>query len=478
MGYRSNPTLTAAMLLLALIAVASSACGDASDAQNEEVTDAVTTASNTAAGSETLDDAPPLPDIDCTGKTFTIYNTFYNDGKYTNTMIYPEETTGDSLEDAMYIRCVKTEERLGCEIAIVEGEVAQTKKNIAAGDDFANVTMATLTDIMSFVNAGYCIDLYDLPNINLDNPWWDQNAEEKFRFNSHLYYTFNDSIFLQMDNARAFFFNKQMIEDFDLDNPYQLVRDGKWTFDALWSLGRAVISDLDGDGAYTEADRYGLLGGSVLGMGEVLLTGADAEIIKQGENYVPYFYCLEERFEAVYTDILDILTKDNLFFCGGTDLFMDGHGLFQYATLAATKGMRDMETDFGIIPVPKYDEAQEKYWQVSPNAHALYIPATITDPEFTGAVMEELAYQSGKYLIPAYYDVLLKGKTTRDEESLEMLDIIHDGISYVIKIIGTQFSDALYRQMELKKYDIASFIAKNEEKITKKLQQTLEEFAD
>ncbi len=281
-----------------------------------------------------------------------------------------------------------------------------------------------------------------------------------------------------MDNARAFFFNKQMIEDFDLENPYELVRSGKWTFESLWTLGRAVIADLDGDGKYTEADRFGLLGGAVLGMGEVLLTGADAEIIKQGENYTPYFYCLEERFETVYTDILDILTKDNLFFCGGTDLFMDGHGLFQYATLAATKSMRDMETDFGIIPVPKYDEAQEKYWQVSPNAHALYIPVTVSDLEFTGAVMEELAYQSGKYLIPAYYEVLLKGKTTRDEESLEMLDIIHDGISYVIKIIGTQFSDQLYRQMELKKYDIASFIAKNEEKITTKLRQTLEEFSE
>ncbi len=163
---------TLSLLLLALTAVAIASCGSADDtgAKDNVTTAADTNATDAVTESVTVDNAPPLPDYDCTGMTFTIYNTFYNDGKYTNTMIYPAETTGDSLEDAMYERCVKTEERLGCTIAILDGQVAQAKNSIAAGDDFANVTMATLTDIMSFVNAGYCIDFYDLPNINLDNP--------------------------------------------------------------------------------------------------------------------------------------------------------------------------------------------------------------------------------------------------------------------------------------------------------------------
>lgn len=463
------------LLLSALIACGSEA-STVTETGTAPVTDAIGT--ETAAAETEVTPAPPLPDYDCSGKTYTIYSTLISETKYISNEFFPEETTGDELEDSMYNRCIATEDRLGCTIAVEVGSLAQAKKSIAAGDDFANISMATLTDIMSIVNAGYCLDFYDLPNINLSNPWWDQNAENKFKFNNHLYYTFNDSIFFQLDNARAFFFNKEMVDSFDLQDPYVLAKEGTWTFEAMWNMGKEVVSDMDGDGKYTENDRFGLLGGGITGIGETLLTGADAEIMKQGDDGVPYFYCFEERFETVYTDILDILTKDNFFFLAGTDVFMDGHGLFQYATLAATKAMRSMETDFGILPVPKYDEAQEKYWQVSPNAHALFIPTTITDPEFTGAVMEEMAYQSSITLIPSYYEVLLKGKTTRDAESLEMLDIIHDGISYVIKIIGTQFSDQLYNQMAAKKYDLSSFIAKNKDKITTKLEDTLEKFAE
>ena len=38
------------------------------------------------------------------------------------------------------------------------------------------------------------------------------------------------------------FFNKQMVSDFGLDNPYQLVYDGKWTIDAFDKMARAASS--------------------------------------------------------------------------------------------------------------------------------------------------------------------------------------------------------------------------------------------
>ena len=50
------------------------------------------------------------------------------------------------------------------------------------------------------------------------------------------------------------------------------------------------------------------------------------------------------------------------------------------------------------------------------------------DPEFVGIITEALAAESYKSVVPAYYDVVLKTKASRDEDSAEMIDLIRDTI--------------------------------------------------
>ena len=90
--------------------------------------------------------------------------------------------------------------------------------------------------------------------------------------------------------------------------------------------------------------------------------------------------------------------------------------------------------------------------------------------------MEELAYQSHKTLLPAYYENVLKGKTTRDEDSIEMLDVIHNSISYVIKIIGTEFSDAIYNEMAKKNYSLSSMLDSWKPRVETQLADVLAQF--
>jgi hypothetical protein len=58
--------------------------------------------------------------------------------------------------------------------------------------------------------------------------------------------------------------------------------------------------------------------------------------------------------------------------------------------------------------------------------------------ELSGAVTELLAYGNHKDVLPVYYDVILTSKIARDDESLEMLEIIYSGACY-------EFSLNLYR---------------------------------
>ncbi len=87
-----------------------------------------------------------------------------------------------------------------------------------------------------------------------------------------------------------------------------------------------------------------------------------------------------------------------------------------------------------------------------------------------------MAYYSSVELLPAYFDTMLKGKSARDEESAAMLDLIHDSISYVIKIVGTKFSDALYAEMGKGNESIASFLASNKVAQETALQEVLDGF--
>jgi hypothetical protein len=95
--------------------------------------------------------------------------------------------------------------------------------------------------------------------------------------------------------------------------------------------------------------------------------------------------------------------------------------------------LRDMESDFGILPYPKYDTDQETYSSTSRDNFDLFVvPIDVKDPEFTGIITEALCAESYRSVVPKYYDVVLKSKTSRDEESAEMIDIIRDNLTFDI----------------------------------------------
>ncbi len=468
------PLLLAALLCASVLP----SCGESDTGKTPNTTGEQNQAEDTTPV-ETTDPTrvPPAFTDNFNGQEYVILNGYYNEGKYVSTDIYPEETTGDALNDAMYNRCISTEEKLGCVITVNEGTLSQIKSNIAAGDDFAHMTFVDLTNIMSLVVQNYCIDLYDMPAIDLTKAWWDHNAEDKLSFNGHLFYTFNDTIFTQMDNARAIYFNKGLAEDLQLGDLYTLVKDGGWTIDEMQRMGTLAVSDLNGDGKMTiNDDRVGTIMWGVVGIGELLLTGCESEIMMQGEDGIPYFYCFTERFTDIYERVFHFIKDDDNYKDGSVEQFMSGHALFYGGTLASTAAMREMDTDFGILPSPKYSVDQEKYWNVSPNAHALLVPVTVGDQTFAGTVMEEMAYYSSVALLPAYFDTMLKGKSARDEESAAMLDLIHDSISYVIKIVGTKFSDALYAEMGKGNESISSFLASNKTAQETALEEVLDSF--
>ena len=103
--------------------------------------------------------------------------------------------------------------------------------------------------------------------------------------------------------------------------------------------------------------------------------------------------------------------------------------LFTPLRIMHTDQIRDMESAYGLIPLPKWNEEQTNYYTFVHDQYSIGgIPVSVQDPAMTSAVMEALAAESYRYVTPAYYDVVLNGKYLRDADSSEMLELAMAGV--------------------------------------------------
>ena len=427
---------------------------------------------------------PDIPEgIKYNGYSFVVANDYADSTKYTTNAIRADVQTGEPINDALYERTLLIEDMFGITIVDEDVDLNPAMNVFASGEDVYAIYTPDLSHVMSAVNAGYAINFHDIDTIDLEMPWWDQNAVNKLGINGSVYYTFSDFFITALDNSRATYFNKDLITDLSLENPYELVKNNQWTIDKMSEMAATAYSDLDGGGKMDIQDRVGIANNCTT-FYEAMLTGCDAEIVKADAEGTPYFCCFDDKefFLNVYQTLLATFGSDNRYLIAGTDdarnMFYAGNTLFMVDTLALASLARQQEVNFGILPIAKWDEAQENYMHVSPNPHSIVVPNVTVDLDRTGVLLEALAYYSSSHysdeaLIPAYFENSLRYKSTTDVESADMLVIIHDNISYVNKIAGTALSDLIYAQFEAAVPDISSILKKLEKSQKSTLEKVL-----
>lgn len=476
-------------VLLASMLVSAIACGKSG---TEEQGDATTTqaVAQTTVGeavatesAETQDPTtvPEIADVTYEGETFLVANDIIGDTKYSSDSMFNFEVIGDIYEDAVYERTVLIEELFKVKLEEIKVGSTDVINTVMAGTDEYDLHTATLSNMNAVVNRKCVYDLYEISELNLEKAWWDQNAQQKCSFDGKLYYTFSDFVITGVDNSRATYFNKTLHNQLGLEDLYQLVDEGKWTYTKMAEMAKVAVSDLNGDGQITTSDRMGIYNGNTT-FYEAMLTGCDAELVKMGEDGIPYFFWLDEqeRFIEVYQALLSTFMADDIYIKGGGELdnFKQDRTLFTIAVLSYAVKWRAETIEFGILPVPKWDEAQENYLNVSPNGHALMIPITVQDTDRVGNILEALSYYSSKYYsddaaMPAYFEKALTAKSARDDESAKSLEIIHDNICYTVKIVANSLS--FYTQLDNFNMNISSVIKANEKVQRKLLQKAIEE---
>lgn len=122
------------------------------------------------------------------------------------------------------------------------------------------------------------------------------------------------------------------------------------------------------------------------------------------------------------------------------DMFSNNEVLFTYVRGNEIEWFRStMDSDFGLLPTPKATEEQEEYYtDVNPwGGVCLTMPInSAADLTNHGIFLEAYAFEGYNTVMPAYYDILLDYRWSRDPESAEMLDIIYKNRRYDVGAIS------------------------------------------
>ncbi len=312
----------------------------------------------------------------------------------------------------------------------------QISTDVNAGDCNFDLALISGYDVSVLAYSNFLYDMNSIPGIDLSKSWWDQKANESLSVSGVMFFTTGEITVSDNDAAMAILFNKELHAQYNLENLYQMVYDGRWTLDQFAQLCKTVTEDMNQDSVMDQNDRYGLLVwidsvlGVVNGSGQQCATVAEdgnIELTLYNETTVA---ALEQFFSLAFDTQYSLVYQR--YVTSALPMWLNNQGLFWTVALEKLPQLREMETDFGILPFPKFSDTQTNYYTtVSPfNSQFICVPLIQDDVERTGVITEALAYYGKQIVTPAYYDVSLIGQSTRDEESAGMLDIIFDSLVF------------------------------------------------
>ena len=435
--------LFAVTILLSML-FSTAACGDSSNDNK------VTKQENTTTTEPAETRATSIPSgLDLTGKEVKVL-WWLEQNECT------DEQNGEIVNDALYDRDRAVEERLGVTLTNLPRSYTWAERavyldmirtSVMSNDNAFDLVSGQYAVMPSLIPDGALLALNETKYINFNNPWWARGLVDETAINGKVYVASGEIATSNVKNLSCFFYNKRLVEEYSLENPYTIVSEGKWTIDKLFGLTRDIYSDLDNDGKKSLGDFYGclfysdnlilpLVHGTGCKMaqlgkdGKIELTYGSERMVNVMDKLDDFLYNASGSF--MFTSYATELWNASGSYSDVKDAFNEGRGIFIGGTVNDAKmSYNNMKDDFGVLPMPKYDESQENYITLVGETNTLFgIVSSTADPDAASAVMEALCEENYYTVTPAYYEVAMKVKYSRDDESAQMFDLIRETASF------------------------------------------------
>lgn len=499
--------LTALLLAALMLSAAFSGCGEQTAETSSEtpgVADSAGTADDASAGEtvpEETEIQPDLPEADLNGYSFRVLT---RDTDHHIKEVYATELNGEVVNDAVYARNLNVEEKYNMNLEAVEvTEAPETvmqeefRRIVLAGDNVFDVALMHTVHAGATAIEGTAYNWNEVPYVDFTKPWWNTVLSEELDYDGMLFLAVSDYCISAIDYTWAMLYNRNMAANYQIADLYDTIEEGEWDFDTFNGLTAQTSADINGNGQWDFEDQYGY----VTHFNSATCNwnfAFDVRFVTRDADGEPILEPMSEKMVDITEKIYD------LYFTSGTTLYLPdakvsqmgepSHDLAVANFFAAEKSLfaalriyvidelRNMEAEFGIIPFPKYDTAQEGYYtHVDGHAPLMVLPKTLQNLDNAGLILEALAYESHKEVVPAVYEIVLQSKYARDAASSRMLDLILDGRVYTFGYIydnwqGMQWN--LTNLMSSNSKDYASYYASREKAAAAQLKKTIKSFSN
>ena len=371
-----------------------------------------------------------------------------DEAEWSTVEIFAEDQTteSDNISTAVFERNDRILQAYGVTVtelkkSISEHHTTLTNEVAAPTGDFQAVISNT-SGSASFATNGYLWDLHsdDVEYIDLTKSWWDKNLAEGMSIDGKLYFATGDLLTSDNDATFLIMFNKKIATDCSLPDLYAIVENGQWTMDKFYEFEQLAVQDKDGDNKLSyDSDIAGLA--YTVDSPYCLLFAGGITMVTKDEDDLPTYGLNVELAQNIADKAKLILAKElsvNLNDPGdGTDIvsagkkaFGENHALFMGEVMQCVTRMRGYDVDFGILPYPMYNEQQGDYYSMMHfTASCVSIPKSVAGETLVmvNSMIEAMAYHSVDTLTKQYYEINLKTKGAKDEQSGPMMDEILSG---------------------------------------------------
>jgi len=404
------------------------------------------------------DEAPTFEEDSFGGEDFTflIYGSTATD--FVDAYIWSDGVTGGTIPDAVMDRNRLVEEKYEVKITAEEhgSPMGEAKKRMQSGQCDFEIIYEWGIRSKSAAMDGLLYNFHDLSYVDFDQSYWVEGAAEGLTVADKLFVNTNYITMNPLSWAGILFFNKMILDKLQYDEPYNYVYANQWTYDVLLSMIAGADEDLDGDGEITAEDQWGMFGewgfpasgtGSTTGfnIGNVcneplFVENDDGSYTLKGytESMLANYQTYESRFNMVtklglneiWATGKDTSGFSSIHVAGRFLGFGEDHCLFMGGSIDMTKEFVNMKSDYGLVPIPTVNPGDEFSAGVDYCAPMFSIPMQVEDPDMVGIILEYMAYESEKILLPAYYETTVKTKRMEDVRDYDMLDIVRNNIDY------------------------------------------------
>ncbi len=389
--------------------------------------------------------------------------TFFIWSDHTMLEFYSDDISGNTIGDEIHERNAQVEDQLGVKLKYVEERgdsshmndfIKKAETDLTSGECAYDIIGGYSRTAPAMALSGRLLDLTETEYLDFDRPWWPDTLINECMVNNKLYFCSGDISTNLLWMMSATFFNKELIAQYNLENPYDLVKNNQWTIDKMMEMCAGRYNDADGAGTKDEGDSYGFALYS-LNL-DAFFNGAGFTALRKDNNdnitispdmSDQRLYDLIDKLGS-FVNSEDVFNKDSI---GVRDIFFEQRALFTTDRCFIVAGKDNgseakIEFEYGIVPQPKLSADQANYSTNVGHPFTMYaISAGVKGDDnidACSATLEMLAYESYKRVTPAVFESAMKIKYASDETTTEMYDILRGTVVFDLgRLYSSQIGD-------------------------------------